>query len=130
MKFPPISSLLWVGTISSFAAPTAASPIANSSLESDILSKSSLGPNIDRESCSLFSFRHDTSLIYEAGFAVKHLPQVKFPIPNSWAGNIPIGNGFGNDSLYFWLWEGGDEADRRGNCESEDLISEFIYTYS
>lgn len=33
------------------------------------------------------------------------LPQVNFNVPKSWAGSLPIGQGYGNGSLFFWLWD-------------------------
>jgi carboxypeptidase C (cathepsin A) len=36
---------------------------------------------------------------------VKSLPQVNFQIPKSWAGSLKVGSGYGDDSLFFWLWE-------------------------
>jgi carboxypeptidase D len=36
---------------------------------------------------------------------VKSIPQVNFSVPKSWAGSLKIGAGFGDDSLFFWLWE-------------------------
>lgn len=36
---------------------------------------------------------------------MKSLPEVNFKIPKSWAGSLEVGSGFGNDSLFFWLWE-------------------------
>lgn len=38
-------------------------------------------------------------------YLVRSLPQVSFSIPKSWAGSLKIGQGFGDDSLFFWLWE-------------------------
>ncbi|KFX88495.1 hypothetical protein V495_06514 [Pseudogymnoascus sp. VKM F-4514 (FW-929)] len=38
-------------------------------------------------------------------YLVKSLPQVNFQIPKSWAGSLKVGSGYGDDSLFFWLWE-------------------------
>ena len=46
------------------------------------------------------------------------LPLVNFPLPQSWAGEIPIGALYGNDSLFFWLWEA------QAGAWSDDLINE------
>jgi len=39
-------------------------------------------------------------------------------LPESWAGEIPIGAPYGNDTLFFWLWEA------QAGAWSDDLISE------
>jgi hypothetical protein len=46
------------------------------------------------------------------------LPVVNFPVPKSWAGNIPVGAPFGNDTLFFQLWEA------ENNDAKEHLISQ------
>jgi hypothetical protein len=76
-----------------------------------------MGPDIDRESGSDKgkSGRTDTGPEY----AVKSLPGVNFTLSNSWAGMVPIGKGYGNDSLFFWLW--GAETPSKSN----DLIIWF-----
>jgi hypothetical protein len=46
---------------------------------------------------------------------------INFPLPQSWAGEIPIGAPYGNDTLFFWLWEA------QAGAWSDDLISELRY---
>lgn len=51
-------------------------------------------------------------------YAVGAIPGVTFPVPKSWAGELPIGSRYGNNSLFFWLWQAeSQEADK-------NLISE------
>lgn len=52
-------------------------------------------------------------------YAVKNLPDVTFSVPPSWAGSLPVGGNFGNDSLFFWLWQAETKA------PSNDLIIWF-----
>lgn len=53
-------------------------------------------------------------------FAVQSLPNVSFPVPPSWAGQIPI-PGTSDNQLFFWLFQ--------AECQnaSQNLISMDLY---
>ena len=71
-----------------------------------------------RKSFPSFSFSQLAYLTMIAYAVTDPLPVINFPLPESWAGEIPIGASYGNDTLFFWLWEA------QAGAWSDDLISE------
>lgn len=53
-------------------------------------------------------------------FAVRSLPNVTFPLPPSWAGQIPISDA-SNDQLFFWLFQA-ESHDASQNLISTDFL--------
>lgn len=77
----------------------------------------SLGLSPDAQSRYLSSLTTEIYLNLDIiVYKVKTLPGVRFSIPQSWAGDIPI-PGRGDDKLFFWLFAA------ESNASSGDLIS-------
>ena len=61
------------------------------------------GKNVSDFICSISSYQSPTSQI---DFEVRNLPNITFPLPRNWAGNIPVDRpGHPNDTLFFWAFE-------------------------
>lgn len=56
---------------------------------------------------STLSFAGKDAAAYQVGH---NIPGIHFPVKNSWAGNIPVGDSNPDATLYFWLW-GAEEKD-------------------